>query len=223
MLGLWAVLSPILATDLLNPVLLGVVIYALGSRHPYRNSLAIVAGHTAMYFAFGVVLAIGLESAMDRLNNPRPVDFVIETVLGGVLLWVGYQMARSKEEEKPRDPASDDPGVVKSFVTGVIVNLIGLPFAVPYFAALGQMMRYDLDWSGTLVALAIYNVLYALPFCGVILLRVVLGKRADSILAKINDWMTRGAAVLMPVLLLGIGVLMIVDAVKWFTTGTALF
>ena len=59
MLTLFAVIIPILFTDIINPVLLAGVIYTLGSRKPYLNAVSILLGWFVVYFICGIGLAIG--------------------------------------------------------------------------------------------------------------------------------------------------------------------
>jgi cytochrome c biogenesis protein CcdA len=223
MTELWAFLGPILVSDALNPVLLGILIYALGARRPYLTSLSLVAGHTVTYFVCGIGLAVGYDKLSDRLANPKPYDFAIEVVIGIAFVWLAWYSTRPEQKEARKETGPRDPGPVKAFVTGAVVNLIGIPFAVPYFAALNQIVKSDLDWLGAILVLAVYNLGYALPFLGLIGLRLVLGKRAEPILDKINHWIDRGAGVLMPLIFLVLGIVLIVDAVKYFVTGVPLF
>ena len=65
---LWSVLVPILLADALNPVLLGALIYTLGSSRPLLLSSSLLLGHTATYLAAGIVLALGIDSIADRLE-----------------------------------------------------------------------------------------------------------------------------------------------------------
>ena len=222
MLRLWAFLGPILVSDVLNPVLLGILIYALGTRRPYRTSIALVAGHTVTYFVAGVGLAVGYEKLSERLANPLPGDFAIELVVGLAFAWLAWYSTRPEQKAASKDTGPKDPGPVKAFVTGAIVNLIGIPFAVPYFAALDQIVKSDLDWLGATLVLAAYNLGYAAPFLALIALRLVLGKRAQPVLHKINHWIGRGSAVLMPVIFLILALVLIVDSVKYFVTGVPL-
>jgi len=46
-----------------------------------------------------------------------------------------------------------------------------MPFAIPYFGALDQIMKADLSLGASTFALALYNLLYVLPFALLILLR----------------------------------------------------
>ena len=101
--------------------------------------------------------------------------------------------------------------------------LIGLPFALPYFAVIDQILKADLDWIPSLTILLVYNVLYILPFSVLLLIRIVYREKSDQIFAKINSVMERIADVLMPFILLGIGSLLIVDSIFFFISGTSLF
>jgi len=80
---------PILVSDVLNPVLLAGVIFGLGSRRPFLNSTLLLLGWFVTYFAAGILLALGLDAIIDFFKTPRPIDFVIETVLGLLLIGLG--------------------------------------------------------------------------------------------------------------------------------------
>ena len=220
---LWTVLVPILLADVLNPVLLGALIYTLGSSRPLLLSSSLLLGHTATYLGAGVVLALGIESIADRLANPKPVDFAVEAVAGLALLAVGVAMARGRKAEQRRgEEEMQDLGLPGAFATGSIINLIGIPFAVPYFGAIAQMLKAEFSAAGTLALLAAYNALYALPFALVITARVVFGERADGPLRRLNAAMDRGSAVLVPLLLLAIGAFFLADAAWYLLTGEPL-
>ena len=143
-MSLWAILAPILLLDLLNPVLLAAVIYALGTQRAMANAVAILLGHTASYFAAGIGLALGIEALTERLRNPEPMDFGIEIGLGMLLLAAGFAMARGGGGESDFGEAERlSPG--SSFAMGGVINLIGLPFAIPYFAAIGRMTAAEIS------------------------------------------------------------------------------
>jgi len=218
---LWTVLVPILLTDIVNPVLFAFMVYAAGTDKPILNSSAMLIGHTAAYFVAGVVLAGWLDPILDRLKNPQRIDFFIELGLGLILL----ALAIPSRKNTGKRPGENLPtlGVVSSFGTGVIVNFIGIPFAVPYFAALSQIMQEGLSQPEVLGMLAAYNLIYALPFTVVPILRGVMGEQARPLLARINDVIERISGVLMPILLGLIGLALIADGVTYFTTGESLF
>lgn len=214
-------LSPILLVDVLNPVLLAAVIYALGTQRAMANAVAILLGHTATYFAAGIGLALGIDALAERLHNPEPMDFGIEIGLGMLLLAVGFAMARGGGgkadfgEAKGRSPGS-------SFAMGAVINLIGLPFAVPYFGALGQILKADLSATGAVTVLVIYNLLYAAPFAAVVAARGIWGERAAGPLRKLSASIDRAGEVLGPGLLLLLGAVFVLDAAAFFLRGRAL-
>ena len=225
MLGLIAVLIPILVTDIINPVLFAAIIFGLGSRQPYLNATLMLLGWFVTYFVVGIVLALGLESIADFLNNPRPVDFYIETVVALLLIWLAVRVMRSGERQKKK-PELDDADALSplgSFGLGASINLIGMPFAIPYFAAIDQILKAELRWFPSSVALFIYNLLYVLPFAVVIGLRRIYGTNSDALFNKINHFFERISLVLMPALLLLIAGALLTDAIYYFATGKPLF
>ncbi len=216
---------PILVSDVLNPVLLAGVIFGLGSRRPFLNSTLLLLGWFVTYFAAGILLALGLDAIIDFFKTPRPIDFVIETVLGLLLIGLGVYVVRSgQRHKKGRDfDDADTLSAGTSFWIGASINLIGMPFAIPYFAFLGQILKADLDWMGALLVLLIYNLLYVLPFSLLIFIRLIYRQESDVLFKSISDAMEWLSAILMPILLFLVGGALLADAFVFFSTGNPLF
>jgi cytochrome c biogenesis protein CcdA len=215
---------PILLTDVINPVLLAAVIFSLGSRRPFLNSWAILLGWLIVYFLSGILLAMGLEAIMIFLQNPRPVDFYIQLLVAGLLLWFGITMVR-KNNPRNKSPEYGDVaelGIGSSFLIGATINVIGLPFAVPYFAVLDQIVKSDLTWIPALLVLLTYNILYILPFSLLMLIRLIYKDKSDAIFYVINEKMERIGNVLMPLIIFMIAAILILDSILYFTTGSPL-
>jgi cytochrome c biogenesis protein CcdA len=221
MSDLWSVLIPILLTDALNPVLFAFLVFAAGSARPVLTSTAMLAGHTVAYFVSGIVIAIGLEVIIYRLSNPQSIDFVIELVIGLALIAVAFP-SRNDTGKRP-DENTPELTPVSAFSFGAIMNFIGIPFAVPYFAAVGQIMKSDLSQPQAYLTLAIYNFAYALPFMLVPISRAIMGESARPLLARINDVIEKISGVMMPIMLGLVGLALIADAVTYFATGASLF
>jgi cytochrome c biogenesis protein CcdA len=221
MTDLFWTLSPILLTDALNPVLFAFMVYAAGTERPILNSSFVLLGHTTAYFAAGIVLALGIERISERLANPERIDFVIEIVLGLVLLWV----AAGSRKDTGKRPEEESPalGPAAAFGLGATVNFIGIPFAVPYFAALSQILQADLSTTGALTVLGLYNFAYALPFTAVPLMVWMMGDRSRPLLEKINGVLERVSGVLMPILMGLIGLALLADGIVYFARGESLF
>jgi cytochrome c biogenesis protein CcdA len=214
---IWPSLVPILLTDIVNPVLFAFMVYAVSTDRPIANSSALLLGHTAAYFTVGIFLAAGLEQAINRLQNPQRIDYFIELAIAMGLLWIAFR-SRNDTGKRPEESAPK-LSVVSSFAYGAVVNFIGIPFALPYFAALGQILKADFSMSQAVSALAVYNLAYAAPFCAVPILRAVLGERSQPLLERMNLFLEKVSGVLMPILLFLIALVLIVDALYYFTTG----
>jgi cytochrome c biogenesis protein CcdA len=217
-MDLGLVLAPILLADVLNPVLLALLIYALGAERPFALSVAALLGHTVAYFTAGIGVALGMEAIGQRLANPEPSDYVIELVVGLALLGIGIAMARGRKAPSSLDSRQEErteASLLGAFSMGAIVNVVGIPFAVPYFGAVAQILKADLSAAGAVGAIGLYNLLYALPFALVIAARALFGESANAPLARLNDGLERASNVLIPVLLLGLGGLFVMDALRF--------
>ena len=166
MTEIWTVLVPILIADLINPVLFAAMVYAAGTKYAVANSSAILLGHTFAYFIAGLILALGLEQISDRLANPQFIDYIIGLLIGILLIGVAFRAPKKATRRRTDDGGELTP--VKALGLGAIVNFLGIPFALPYFAALDQILKADLSANHTLIVLVAYNLIYALPFmiCG---------------------------------------------------------
>jgi cytochrome c biogenesis protein CcdA len=222
MLDLWAVLIPILLADVVNPVLFAFMVYAVGSDRPLTNAIAALLGHTIAYLAFGIALAMAFETITGWLSNPKPVDYWLGLLIGVLLIWVAWR-ARSGGEEQRREPESKRLTPPKAFGIGAVINIVGLPFALPYFAALDQILKDALSVAASAMVIAGYNLGYALPFLVIPVLALLLGERSRPILARINEKVDRASAVIMPVMLGLVGVALVADAVQFLATGEGLF
>jgi cytochrome c biogenesis protein CcdA len=217
----WTVLFPILLTDIVNPVLFAFMVYAAGARRPVLLSSSMLLGHTVAYFSAGIVLALFMESITVRLSNPRMIDFVIELILGFALLWLAF--GSRKNTGKRPDEETPDLTVLSAFAFGAVVNFIGIPFAVPYFAAIDQILKTDLSSTEVVLMLLSYNLAYALPFALVPVLSAVMGERAKPILGRINEVLDKISGFLLPAMLGIIGLALLADALVYFFTGSSLF
>ena len=62
-----------------------------------------------------------------------------------------------------------------AFALGAGTILVGLPGAIPYFAAIDQILRSDLNAGSNVIALIYYNVIIVLPLLGMMLLHALMG------------------------------------------------
>lgn len=216
-----AVLTPILIADVINPVLFAFMVYAAGTDRPIVNSTSLLLGHTAAYFVAGLLVALGLGQVTAYLANPNAIDYLLGLVLGLLLLWIAVPKRGEQQQRDPNTTGALTP--VSALGLGAVVNFVGIPFALPYFAAVDQILKADLSTPGAVALLIGYNLAYALPFLVVPALVAVLGERSKPILERINAVLERASAFLMPLLLGLLGAALVADAMLYFSTGTGLF
>lgn len=221
MAELIAKLLPILLVDVINPVLFGTLVYCAGSKRPVANGLSLVAGHTAAYLAGGIVIALGVEKITARLANPEPLDFAISGIIGLALIAVAIPTKRKGPPKASEPEWALTP--LKCFGFGAIINFIGLPFALPYFAAVDAILGAGLSVAGSFAAIAAYNLGYALPFLIVPAATALFGDRIKPQLEKVNGIIDRLSGVLVPLMLLAIGLALVADSAAFFYRGVGLF
>ena len=214
-------LAPIFLVDILNPVLFAMLVFAAGSNRAITNSSALLIGHTLAYFFAGVAISYGMEQVAGRLANPQSIDFVISGVVGLGLLSLVMPTKKSGA------PVADEPEweltPAKCFGFGAVVNFIGIPFALPYFAAIDQILKADLSLTESVSALGIYNVAYALPYFVVPAMVGVSGESAKPLLEKINVFLVRASDIIMPWMLGLLGLALLADSAAYFYRGEGLW
>lgn len=221
MIELLPKLIPLLIVDVLNPMLFALLIAAVGTSRPLANSTAFLAGHTVSYFISGIIIALGLDQITDRLDNPHPVDFVIELLVGLLCLWAALASRDGKASEAKKPERELTPAYC--FGYGAVVNFIGVPFALPYFAVVGQLLKANLSIESSLLVLMFYNAVYALPFLLVLMAIALIGDSSRPILEKINNVLISLVDRFMPILLLLLGAALTVDALAYLISGEALW
>lgn len=221
MIELLPTLIPIVLIDVLSPVLFALMLVGVGSSRPVQNSCALLVGHTITYFIVGIVAALGLEKISSWLSNPKPIDFVIGLLVGVGCIYAAFR--HGKEGDQPTSDPDTNLSALGYFKLGAAVSFVGAPFAMPYFVAIGLILRADLSTSQSLLVLIGYNILYAIPFALIPLVVATSGDRFKHIFEKINLFMIKGAEFILPLALGLLGFGLVVDAVLYFLRGKGLF
>lgn len=226
MAALLAVLTPIAlinSVSTLPPSMAGVVA-SLSARQPYLTASAFIAGKFMPLFTFGLLLAIGLDTAFDQLKvkaqgvwrDPGVIFVTLQFVIGAVMILLAYQLSRSKKNQSERK-STVQMSPMGAFSVAAGATLIGLPGALFYFAAIDQILRADLNAVGIVKAILFYNVLYLSPLILVVLLRRVFGTRADLFFRAVTKFFERWGKRLVSFGLFALGAVLVADAVGWFT------
>ena len=189
MLELLFRLTPILVIDLLSPVLPGLMIIAAGTQKPVINSTAVLFGFSITYFLLGIAIALGIRQVTGFLvhwyNHPTTFDFIVGMIVGSYSLFLAFRKSERKVKEQNIPEGEVTP--LQCFGYGAISNILSFPFAVPYFAAVDQILRANLGTGSSLAVLAIYIIGYALPFVIVPVIVGMMGERAGPVLERISE------------------------------------
>ncbi len=118
-------------------------------------------------------------------------------------------VAASLGAEKPFLTAS-------AFSIAAGLTVVGLPSALLYFAAIDQILRADLRAPGIVNAVLFYNVVYLSPLMLIVLSRRLFGARADPLFGAVARFLERWGKRLMFFGLLGLGAVLVADAIGWF-------
>ena len=141
-------------------------------------------------------------------------------VIGALLIWVAllWRTDPPKPSENPRQPKS--PGLISAFLFGAVINFIGIPFALPYFAFVAEILQApdSVRWT----ALILYNLGYAAPFLLIPAAVAVVGPSIMPLLNRINAFVERYSVFILPLIFLGLGIFLILDAGFYFVRGTGM-
>jgi hypothetical protein len=228
MIDLLLVTLPILIVDVANPVLLAAVVFGLASNKPIATSLAVIAGHSCAYFLAGTLIIFGLANLLaiwlapliDWFNDPAPADYIVGFVLGVLLIVVSWRWKIAPPTPSDNQANIVSGGLIRAFSTGAVLNFVGIPFALPYFAFINEL--YKLQIENKFPALLLYNMAYAVPFLLAPFALAILGQTFMPTLFRINQGIEKCSAYIFPAIIGLLGLVAVVDAIVFFHTGTGL-
>ena len=232
MFELMAILAPIALIDSTSviPLALVTLINLLAGKRPYLTSFAFLAGLFLSYLAMALGFLFGLSAVLERLNawasyrwnHPEPVDFAVEILLGLVLLFFGLKITEKRQAKSGGRKLEAGVSPAAAFGFGVMVNVVGFPGAVPYFAAADRIVQAGLPAFEAFLAVVFYVVVFVLPLTLIVVLRAVLGSRMDGVMLAIKGFFDTWGKRLVLVLLILLGLFLLVDGGLYFLRGEPL-
>lgn len=209
--------------DSLNPSLFVAQFYLLTTPQPVPRILSYIAGVLVVNFGGGVLLLGGVGRFVADLLDALSGDVLhgLQLALGLALVLFGLYFRASAAGGEARKPRSLRP--LHTFALGAAVMLNEITTALPYFVAIERIAQARLDLLGNLLALGIYNVIFAVPLLAFLLLLVLFRQRFAAQLARVSQavqvWTPR--VVKYGALLFGAGLAL--NAAAALLSGTALF
>jgi cytochrome c biogenesis protein CcdA len=225
MVSLLLVIAPIALVDStsITPLCIVPLIMLLSKEQPILRASAFLFGIFAAYLVGSLLLLFGLQQIFEQVNevvsqqlkNPDTLFLVVQIAIGACMLAFGTRMANARERKQDRRP-TESVSAAQAFTGGAVLTIVGLPGALPLFAAIDQILRADPPLHNKIVAMFFYNAVFVLPLFSAVLLRIVLGERSVPMLNRINDIVTRAGRRVLIVALVIAGVVLILDGIGWF-------
>jgi cadmium resistance protein CadD (predicted permease) len=232
MLELLTVLAPIALIDSTSiiPLALVALINLLAGKRPYLTSSGFLAGLFFSYLVMALGFLFGLSSVLERLNawasyrwnHPEPVDFGVEILLGLVLLFFGLKITEKRQEKSGGRQLETGVTPMAAFGYGCMVNIVGFPGAVPYFAAADRIVQAGLPVFDAIGAVVFYVAVFVLPLTLIVVLRAVVGSRMDGVMLTIKGFFDTWGKRLILVLLILLGLFLLIDGGLYFLRGEPL-
>ena len=220
------VLFPIALIDSISPVRIGAMVTILCADRPVRRAQAFIVGIFVGYFLLGLAFAFFGQRLLeiDLILDPTRVNFVIGLVIGVVLLIIGGRGLRARsvegEVEVEVDPSNSAGGAL---VTALVITVATAPSAVPLLAGINQILKSQISVSLAYLALVFYCAVYLTPLVVLLVLRVVLGERAETVMKKLGAGAERWMGRLMAALFILLGSANVIDALGYFLFNRPLF
>jgi len=227
MTELLLVLVPIALVDSTSMLPLGipVMLAMLATPRGQAACVAFLLGIFAVYLPCGIAIALGLGAVFESLGawlaeawakTPGTSDPALQIAIGLALLAFGWKLVSTRQKRGERAAERSGLGPPRAFALGAGLMLVGMPGALPYFAAIDQILRADASSNGAVLALLWYNAIFLLPLALVPVLRVVLGARSQPFFDAVSRFSEIWGRRLIAAVLLLLGALLVVDGVGWF-------
>ena len=228
MLELLLTLTTISLLDSMSAVPIALIPLAiiLNGRTPLAGSLSFISGGFIVYFIFGIFILLGLDSLIDEYadkfirymkSEPDCIELVLQIFIGLLMIYFAWQFSRKAPQDNKAKSYQSQITPVQAFTLSASINIIGLWGALPYFAAMAQILKADLETASMVWILVYYNLIFALPLIGFIVMRVMLGDKATVLLEKITGFFSHWGKQIFIFSLYFLGLLLIADGIGWFT------
>jgi len=188
------------------PPLLLLTILFLGSQRPLPNAGALMLGYfttCAVIGISGITLFSGAESAVSTVGR------VISVTIGVLLLVLGLRTVLA-----PPDPDSTPPKWMESidsmsppraFGFGMVLFPLQVKNLAIFVACLNLIIVSSLGPEGSIVALGLVLLIFAIPVLALIGLYAAAPHRASKLLVSLRTWMEKNNRTITVVLCLVFG------------------
>jgi hypothetical protein len=205
----------------LSPLPIIAVVLMLGTPRARSNGIAFVVGWIVGLAVVGSVVLL-LAGGAGASEDGEPATWVswVKLVLGLLLLVLAVRKWRTR----PRGDGTDDlPGWMKALDTFTAPKSLGIAAVLSgvnpknlmlTVAAAAAIAQTGIDTGQQFAALAVFVVIGAIGPGVPVAMYLVMGARAERLLAELKEWMGAHTAAIMTVLLLVLGAKLTGDAIS---------
>jgi cytochrome c biogenesis protein CcdA len=212
-------LVAIAALDSLNPTAVALQIYLLSTHKPVARSIAFIIGVFLAYWTAGLTVILGASKLMATVigdagfSLPEPYIYTIQFLIGLALSIAGLKLKTSAPAGRGKRPKNLT--LNRTFLLGMAMTILEFPTALPYLAAIEQIARAKLDLLTIMSILGLYNLVFVLPLIILVCIYVLFHRQSAILLPRINLAIAIWSPKILRALLLGLGILLIVDSIAF--------
>lgn len=197
------------------PPLLLLTILFLGSSRPLPNAGALALGYFATCAVIGVSGLIAFGGAGDAVST---VGRVISTTVGALLVVLGVRSLLGSP-----DPDASPPGWMesinsisppKAFGIGMALFPLQIKNLAIFIACLNLIIASSLSPRGSIAALGLVLLVFAIPVLALIGLSATMPQRASTILGSLRRWMGKHNRAITVVFCLVFGAFFLVGGLR---------
>ncbi len=203
----------------LSALVLSATFVAIRSERPRTNAIAFLSG-----FLLGTVIACALglalgQASVDRLDSHETFEGVLTLLLGLALIAVGLRARHASPRTEARGSRATailaglhNVGPAATFSMAGLLGFGGPKRLLLTFLAMASASQPGLRDIVNLTLVASYVVISTMLVSVPVGVVVLAGDRADAIFASGQSWLTEHARTLRVWVSLGIGVVLVVNA-----------
>ena len=203
-----------LAVAAIAPVMIVAVIIMLSSKGGLGKSVAFILGRILCYILWGV-LFIALAGAVASADSGETstASLVIKTLLGGLLLVLAAKSYLGEDDPDAPPPkwmsALDKAKVGVLLGIGFLLSIVQLRFVLLMMVGATSIAEAQLSTVQVVISLAVLILAVIWPQLLPIVLYVVMGDRAQTMLESMNSWLAHNQRIVNVVVLGLFGVVLL--------------
>jgi len=207
MADLWSTLVPLILGGALVPIQIIVTILLLRSAAGKWTAIAWVAGMSAVRLAQGAVFGVILSSSQAEADSTDDSSIIVSTLLlvvAVLFLVTALRQLLADDDADGAPPkwlqsmASMTP--MKAFFLGAGLLAIGAKFWVFTLGAISAIGEADIGRPASILTYLAFVVLSVSVNLALIGVEVLVPSRADALLDRASEWLTRHNRVIMMVI-----------------------